>query len=489
MLELISSKLIALYVGLGIIVSSVFGIPTKPAEQPIQLAGTFTPVQAQKFTLSGSGVSGSATSITLQTMHTPDGRDISMSMLGDTGYGTLEPGTTREEQISFTGITQNADDTATLTNVSRGLDFVSPYTASSSLQKAHAGGTIFILTNTAKFYGQEFALTNSTATVTGKWTFASSTDTWPRVAATSSFNNVSGTLFATKDYVDNVASSGASNADLITKGLVEIATKQELASSTATGATGAILVPQNSFFAPTSSATTTVVVTQTNGLISPTFISTSSDYVWSGNNSYTGTSTFSGGDSKFNASTSFSATTTFTGTVVAPFSYILDASSTSVSANNTDATTTLVSVTVPSSTLIGKNIIRTTVYFDGGNQNTANELLDVKLNFGGSLVASGTIAAQFGTTGKMVFNLHAVTSSSQFGSIWWESISQGSASTTVAATSTFLAMGYFRPSGQVAASVSATSSQTMTATIKWQASNANNTITMRQYSVEVLKNQ
>src|SRR3990167_2049083 len=158
-----------------------------------------------------------------------------MSMLGDIGYGTLEPGTSREESISFTGITQNADDTATLTGVVRGRDFVTPYAASSTLEKAHAGGTIFILTNTSAFYGQRFAILDNTSTITGLWTFASSTDTWPRMAATSSLTGVSSTLLATKDYVDSVATSGAANADASTKGIIQLPTAAQVASGTAQG--------------------------------------------------------------------------------------------------------------------------------------------------------------------------------------------------------------------------------------------------------------
>jgi hypothetical protein len=39
----------------------------------------------------------------------------------DIVYGTIAPKTSSSEFISFTGITQNADGTATLTGVTRGL--------------------------------------------------------------------------------------------------------------------------------------------------------------------------------------------------------------------------------------------------------------------------------------------------------------------------------------------------------------------------------
>ena len=77
-----------------------------------------------------------------------------MSNFGVIGFGTIEPGNgTQEEQISFTGITQNSNGTATLTGVSS-VGFFYPYTATSGLLKTHAGSTLFIISNTAGFYNQ-----------------------------------------------------------------------------------------------------------------------------------------------------------------------------------------------------------------------------------------------------------------------------------------------------------------------------------------------
>jgi len=82
-----------------------------------------------------------------------DGSNLVTGDIGVTGFGTLEPGNgSQEEAIAFTGITQNANGTATLTGVSSVL-FKSPYTASSGLTKTHAGASTFILSNDAAFYG------------------------------------------------------------------------------------------------------------------------------------------------------------------------------------------------------------------------------------------------------------------------------------------------------------------------------------------------
>ena len=107
-------------------------------------------IQGQKYTLSGSGVTSSQTTIPLNSFNLPDGTAIASGDLATTNYGTLEPGTSREEIISFTGISGT-----TLTGVVRGLKFVSPFTTDATLQNSHAGNSIFVLTNNPQVY-QDF---------------------------------------------------------------------------------------------------------------------------------------------------------------------------------------------------------------------------------------------------------------------------------------------------------------------------------------------
>jgi len=110
-------------------------------------------IQAQPFTLS-VGISTTDTSITLQSFNLSDGTAIASGDLGSINYGTLEAGTSREEQISFTGITTNGDGTVTLTGVTRGLGFgaADTYSEQSDLKKQHGAGSSFILSNTPAFY-------------------------------------------------------------------------------------------------------------------------------------------------------------------------------------------------------------------------------------------------------------------------------------------------------------------------------------------------
>lgn len=131
----------------------------------------FEPLQAQSFSLAGGGAVAAATSIILKSFKTIDGVNIAMTDLGTIAYMTLEPGNgTSEEQISFTGVTQNSNGTATLTGVKNVL-FVSPYTETSGLAKTHAGSTTAVLSNTSGFYNK-FPAKDNDETITGQWTFS-----------------------------------------------------------------------------------------------------------------------------------------------------------------------------------------------------------------------------------------------------------------------------------------------------------------------------
>lgn len=171
----------------------------------------FLPVQAQRFALSGSGITSTDTSITLTSFATPDGTAIAMANLGDTGYITLEPGTSREENISFTGLTTNASGTVTLTGVARGLKFVSPFTETASLKKAHAGGTVAVLSNSSAFYN-ELVAGDSDKTITATYTFT--TPNYPKMSSATTAPTDDEEL-ATKKYVDDVASGGTASINRI----------------------------------------------------------------------------------------------------------------------------------------------------------------------------------------------------------------------------------------------------------------------------------
>lgn len=177
-------------------------------------------LQAQGYTLAGAGCILGATSITLTSMLQIDGETpVTMADFGSKGFGTLEPGNgTREEQIVFTGIVQNANGTATLTGVSNVL-FASPYTETSGTSMSHPGGVTLVISNTSGFYNR-FANKDDDETITGAWVFPTSTNT-PTigVAYTAPTTDLQ---IATKKYVDDVAIAGAPDASTTTKGVTKL---------------------------------------------------------------------------------------------------------------------------------------------------------------------------------------------------------------------------------------------------------------------------
>ena len=137
------------------------------------MADNFLYAQLQPFSLAGAGAVVGDTSLILKSFKDIDGVLLTMADFGSIGFGTISPGNgTLEEQISFAGITQNANGTATLTTV-KSVMFKAPYTQSTGLSKTHAGSTPFVISNTAGFYDKLASKTDD-ETIAGIWTFTQS---------------------------------------------------------------------------------------------------------------------------------------------------------------------------------------------------------------------------------------------------------------------------------------------------------------------------
>lgn len=295
-------------------------IPTPAPDAQVSF-GSFTPVQAQTFHLYGSGITSIATTIQLTSFKLPDASTtITMAMFGTIGYGTLEPGGTKEEQVSFTGVTQNVNGTAILTGVTRGLTFSAPVISSSALMKAHAGGVAFALSNTAGFYTQFVGKDNDTS-ITGVYTYA--TTSIPRLAAPKVYGMGDELLFVTYGQLASTSFAGTVDASTAQKGIVEIATLGESKVASTTGNTSAPLIPDNRLFSLTPRATSTVAITNASGTIDVGFISTSSlsSYLWASSSTYSGSSTYTG-NVNFASLPNVPTTTVVTSTNVASVAYV-----------------------------------------------------------------------------------------------------------------------------------------------------------------------
>lgn len=308
-METLLAKIGAGLVGIAISVSGWLGYAPNTG-------ATVQPIGGQTYTLAGSGVTGSASSITLQSFTIPQtGQKIQDSDVSSTFFLTIEPGNrTRQEFASCTTVTQNSNGTATLSGCSRGLSPITPYTASSTLQFAHAGGTQVVFSDPPQVFNQ-YAAKDNDELIPGQWT-ASGTSPWiydadftvgstTRAFApvnwivdnfldpgtttartlgglytiTQGFTNSATSTFsqgallgysidsgaddlavANKSYVDGVAVAGASDANTTTKGIVEEATAGEINSSASTGGTGAKLFMTPSTFASSNYSNDTAIV-------------------------------------------------------------------------------------------------------------------------------------------------------------------------------------------------------------------------------------
>lgn len=227
---------------------------------PAPSLGDFNPTGGGTYRLTSS-IGTSDTTIRLSSFTEPvSGIPYTMAYMDTSiAYGTLDPNTTRSEFISFTGITQNANGTASLTGVTRGLartpgasDCV---TASSTLKQSHSGQSIFILSDSPCFFS-EYAVKRNAETVsgnwhiTGQWTF----DSFPLTPQ-----------MATSSYT--------------TAGVAQLATPAQQAASTATSTNGnqapLVLASKNATSTySTTTAQNVVVVTGADGAIDPRFLGT-----------------------------------------------------------------------------------------------------------------------------------------------------------------------------------------------------------------------
>ena len=182
------------------------------------MSQNFKFAQLQDYSLAGAGAVIGDTTITLKSMTDIDGNALSMSgTFGSKGFGTLAPGNgTLEEQISFTGLTNNSNGTVTLTGV-KSVSFTYPYTETSGLAKTHAGSTPFVISNTSGFYDQ-FVAKDDDGTVSQVITFSASPVVPDPVGSTDAAN---------KEWVLSVVNGGS----VSTNALIENGTAGETLSA------------------------------------------------------------------------------------------------------------------------------------------------------------------------------------------------------------------------------------------------------------------
>lgn len=184
----------------------------------------------------GTSIGSTDTSILLSSFTVPvTGDTITMALMNTSiAFGTIAPRTSSSELISFTGITQNADGTALLTGVTRGLNRTYPFTEDTDFKLPHSGQSVFILSDAPQVFDQYAALVNDNA-LTGDNTFSNHSPTIP-TELSSEIHRA-----ASIEYANNLVISGAPNASPTVKGIVQEATVTQVNNGSPTGSTGAVL--------------------------------------------------------------------------------------------------------------------------------------------------------------------------------------------------------------------------------------------------------
>lgn len=225
----------------------------------------YYPAAGKTYTL-GASIGSTDTTIRLSSFVLPvSGTAITMAILNTAiAYGTIAPKTNSAEFISFTGITQNADGTATLTGVTRGLSKVHPFTASATYRLPHSGQSVFILSDAPQVFNEYGALKNANT-----WDAINTFSVSPIVPTPAA-----ATEAANKAYVDNGVLAGGADMSTTVKGVGRTATSpnKTLGNPTITIASPAVITLNSHGL----TANDTVQFTTTGAL--PTGIAASTTY-------------------------------------------------------------------------------------------------------------------------------------------------------------------------------------------------------------------
>lgn len=223
--------------------------------------GNTQPIAGQTYNLSGAGISSSATTIPLTSLTLKQtGQPILTADLvgsGGTFYVTLDPGSnTRQEIVGCTGVSQSGT-AASLTGCTRGLAPLYPYSASTTLQFSHSGGSQVIFSDPPQLFNL-YAAKGNNEWVTGTWGFAALPTT--TVTCSTQFQ------LCNKAYIDGLVVAGGVAAGYTVPGIGFIATGLQMASSTASTTYNAVVYP-NFLSAQNATSTSTGVFSALKSVI------------------------------------------------------------------------------------------------------------------------------------------------------------------------------------------------------------------------------
>ena len=242
-----------------------------PKAEEIKLGASLPSATAVFETSLASPITSSATSLTLTANSVRGGGSLS-------GYNcfTIDEGATTAETVCGT-----VSSTA-VSSLTRGISQANGTTTVSALQFAHRRGSNVKITDFPIIQILK-AQNNGEDTFANLLTYANTV----LIGAGSA-----STTIATKYYVDNTVSAGASDASETVKGLTELATQIEMASSTSAGSTAALLALRSFYATSTPSGTSYnglyVPVSKNNGKLHQLWLDLTEVFAWTGLHNFTG---------------------------------------------------------------------------------------------------------------------------------------------------------------------------------------------------------
>lgn len=250
-----------------------------------QTLGTSIPVTPALIdTYLASGISSTDTSLSLASGVTRSGSSLSgtMCFVIDVNQPTVEY------------VCGTASSTS-VTSLTRGIDPLNPNSSSTALAYSHRRFASVQVTDYPTIQFMQRQLTGVDG-ISNVLKYATST------VSTSTIGYDPGNLVNVA-YVSDVAVTGCANGSTSVRGCFELSTSAEAASSTATGGTGAALVPPNSLVSETPTASK-ILFSNSSGKLAQGWLNLTEAFSWSGTQTFTGSATH-------NATTTLASSTIF----------------------------------------------------------------------------------------------------------------------------------------------------------------------------------
>ena len=236
-----------------------------------------------------SSVNSTQSTIPVSSLELKDGTTLTMAMLGEKVFLTLEPGRNKEEIIMCTGITASP---AQFTGCSRGLAFSGTSTAEvSANKKSHGAGSIAVMSN-VHYTFEELTDKDTDEIVNGVWTFTSTSpmifNVTPYVSS-SADTYIGDDYLATQKYVNDVGAGGFTAANVSTTyGLETYSTSPETVGINVSSSLGYTFDGDGALYRTVSS--TGNLNTDSNGI----YLEGDDDLTWTGAQTFSNTTTIDG---------------------------------------------------------------------------------------------------------------------------------------------------------------------------------------------------